>query len=71
MAASTGKPISHEIIPAMGENAAAATMERSISPTSMTNVMPKERRHTVVPWTSTFAKVADVKMVGTKKPVAR
>jgi hypothetical protein len=37
----------------------------------MTNVMPKERRHTVVPWTITFDKVADVKIVGTKILVAR
>jgi hypothetical protein len=61
MAAGIGKAISHEIIPAMGENAATATMERSISPTNMTNAMPMERRHTVVPWTSTFDKVADRK----------
>ncbi len=71
MAAGTGKPNSHEIIPAMGENAATATMERSISPTSMTNVIPMERRHTVVPWTSTFNKIADLKIVGTKMPITR
>jgi hypothetical protein len=71
MAAGTGKPISHESIPTMGENAATATMERSISPTNITNAIPIERRHTVVPWTSTFEKVADAKRVGTKIPVAR
>jgi hypothetical protein len=61
MAAGTGKPISHESIPAMGENAATATMERSISATNMENAIPMERRHTVVPWTITFDKVADLK----------
>jgi hypothetical protein len=37
----------------------------------MTKVIPKERRHTVVPWTSTFEKVADVKRVGIKIPATR
>ena len=58
-------------VPVVVENAATATIERSISPTNMTNVMPTERRHTVVPWTSTFEKVADLNMVGTKIPVTR
>ena len=71
IAAGTGKPASHKSIPAMGENAATATIERSISPTNMTNVMPMERRHTVVPCTNTFEKIADENTAGTKMPVAR
>jgi hypothetical protein len=71
MATSTGIPISHKSIPIIGANAATEIMERSISPTNMTKVIPKERRHTVVPWTSTFEKVADVKRVGIKIPATR
>jgi hypothetical protein len=37
----------------------------------MTKVMAKERRHTVVPCSSTFAKVLGVKRVGIKIPVTR